>query len=212
MKKIIIITAGVLILLIVLFALFTFFKKPDLSKYQSLKDPVISVKPDAKVLEVKFELDSKDLHKAFGLLFKTYFSIKGTPKGAGMQPPAARYENTIDFNIEAEKRNEIFKNIKWKGSASIPVPDSVNVLPKTHSNDGLIAEFSICKYGDVAEILHYGPYENETGTVKKLFAFIEAQGYEINGVHEEVYLIGPGFLFSNPEKYVTIIRYPVKKK
>ncbi len=42
--------------------------------------------------------------------------------------------------------------------------------------------------------------------------FIKAQGYEVIGVHEEEYLKGPTmFSKGDPKKYVTIIRYRVKK-
>ena len=212
MKIIVISVVVVAVLLIISAILFILFKRPDISKYEYLKNPLISKKTDVKVLEVKFEVDSNGLQKVFGLLFRTYFGLKGVPKGSKMEPPAARYENAIDFNMEKGKRDEAFKNISWKGSAAIPIPENVNILPKSNSKDGLIAEFNTWKYGDTAEILHFGAYEDEPATVKKLTDYINKNGYEISGAHEEVYIIGPGIPFTKPDKYVTIIRYPVKKK
>ena len=68
------------------------------------------------------------------------------------------------------------------------------------------------EYGDVAEMLHVGPYDREEPTIAKLKQFIKECGYEIVGEHEEEYLKGPGmFSKGNPDKYLTIIRYRVKK-
>jgi hypothetical protein len=42
--------------------------------------------------------------------------------------------------------------------------------------------------------------------------FIADKGYEMAGMHEEEYLVGPGMGNAPPESYRTIIRYQVKKK
>jgi hypothetical protein len=58
-----------------------------------------------------------------------------------------------------------------------------------------------------------GGYDKEKPTIERLKAFIEQSGYEIAGLHEEEYLRGPGMIFrGNPDTYLTIIRYPVRKK
>ncbi|NUM64306.1 GyrI-like domain-containing protein [candidate division KSB1 bacterium] len=68
------------------------------------------------------------------------------------------------------------------------------------------------EYGEVAEILHMGPYDKEQPTVARLMEFIKTQGYEVAGEHEEEYLKGPTmFSRGDPEKYATIIRYRVRK-
>jgi hypothetical protein len=63
------------------------------------------------------------------------------------------------------------------------------------------------EYGTVAQILHLGPYDQETKTIERLHQFIMANGYEIAGPHEEEYQ-------SKPDAKVikTLIRYQVKKK
>lgn len=62
-------------------------------------------------------------------------------------------------------------------------------------------------YGDVAEIVHVGPYATEGDSIARLHQFIGDQGYEIAGVHEEEYLTPPGA----PEQR-TLIRYVVRKR
>jgi hypothetical protein len=62
-------------------------------------------------------------------------------------------------------------------------------------------------YGDVAEVLHVGPYAEEPPTIQRLHEFIAGQGYEIAGPHEEEYLTRP-----NARLPKTIIRYPVRQR
>jgi len=181
-------------------------------QYDYLKAPRIIEKPDATVLEVSFAVKSEELSKVFGALFKTYFQLKGVPKGSKMSAPVARYENLMDLSMPPEKRKEIYGDMIWKGMAALPVPAQVRSLPAVKAEPGLTPRLGVWKYGMVAEILHKGPYEEETPTVNKLLSYVQAQGYEIAGLHEEEYLRGPGMLFSKPENYLTIIRYPVKKK
>ena len=128
-----------------------------------------------------------------------------------MPPPAARYENALDFDIEAARRKSFFKNMIWKGVAAIPLASDIVELPDI-KNEKLTARVARWQYGKTAAILHVGPYEEEAPTVNRLKKYIEEQGYEIAGLHEEVYLRGPGSPMSKPENYYTIIRYPVKKK
>ena len=77
---------------------------------------------------------------------------------------------------------------------------------------GLDVEITTWPYGDVVEMLHVGACDREEPTIAELTPFIQDCRCEIVGGHEEEYLKGPG-LFSkgNPEKYLTIIRYRVKK-
>jgi hypothetical protein len=95
----------------------------------------------------------------------------------------------------------------------MPVPDSVTSLPSQDTGEsGLRVTLTTWEYGDVAEILHVGPYDREERTIARLTGFIKECGYEPVGDHEEEYLKGPGmFSQGNPDKYLTIIRYRVKK-
>jgi hypothetical protein len=71
---------------------------------------------------------------------------------------------------------------------------------------------STWEYGEVAEILHLGPYNREEPTMQRLKEFIREQGYVIVGGHEEEYIVGPTpGEKGDPEIYMTIIRYRVRK-
>jgi hypothetical protein len=178
-------------------------KGPSLEDVAELRTPQILEMGPQQVLMVKAKGNPNVVGKgAFGLLMKTYFGLKGVPKGGpSLQPPRARWP--VEANIPMEE---------WEGLYAMPVPESVTEIKGGGSDEALKVELTTWEYGEVAQILHVGRYDQEVPTVETLKGFIRSQGYEIDGLHEEEYVKGPGFLFAgNPEKYLTIIRYPVKK-
>jgi hypothetical protein len=200
-KKILIIVGVVVIPTILLLVLVPTFlmKGPDLSRYQYLKDPQISEKPDQKMLVVEATGDPNVAgKKAFALLFKTYFK---TVKDGKMPAPRARWPQ--DLNVPKSE---------WIGLYALPLPETVEKLPDIKTGEGLTIYLDKWGYGEVAEILHIGPYSKETPTVERLKKYIADNSYQIMGPHEEEYLKGPGmFGPGNSEKYQTIIRYRIAK-
>jgi len=196
--------AGLIVLVVGSAALFMYsmMKGPDLKKYEHLKEPAISTMPDQKMLVVEAKGDPNVVgEKAFGLLFQLYFKMKDTPKSSLQAAPRARWPLPFDT-----------PKTEWVGLYAMPVPATVTELPHYEATPELAASLTTWEYGDVAEILHIGAYDKEQPTVARLMAFVKAQGYEIVGNHEEEYLKGPTmFSKGDPEKYVTIIRYRVKK-
>jgi hypothetical protein len=166
----------------------------NLSQYEKLKDPQIRKMSDkVKMLIVEKKGDPTVVAgKAFSTLFSTFFSLPDVK----MAPPRARWLNTL-----TDPRNE------WVGLYALPLPDSVASLQS--QVEGVKIDY--WEYGEVAEILHIGSYSDETPTIERLISFIAKQGYEVAGPHEEEYLRGPE---SGPDtsKYMTIIRYQVRKK
>ena len=190
---------------------FMLVKGPDVTKYAHLHEPQIRTIPDSKVLAVSFHTPTDGLNEVFSFLFKSYLKIKGVPKMPWRMPPsAARYENELDFDMEAKKREAAFENMIWEGVAAIPLPADITTSTNV-KHDKLSAKRVTWEYGETAEILHIGPYEKEAPTVNKLKEYIKTQGYEISGLHEEMYLRSPGTPFCKPANFYTIIRYPVKK-
>ena len=177
---------------------------PNAAQFEYLKDPQVRILPDLKVLQVEAKGDPEVVGgQAFGLLFKTYFQLKGVPKGPDQPAPRARWPLPLDTPKD-----------QWIGRYAMPVPDSVDSLPsqERRRHRGSVSQLTTWEYGDVAEMLHVGPYDREEPTIAKLTQFIKECRYEIVGDHEEEYLKGPGmFSKGNPEKYLTIIRYRVKK-
>lgn len=175
---------------------------PDLSQFEHLREPGITTKANERMLVVKASGDPNVVGSdAFGLLFKLYFRIKGAQRGPKQPAPRARWPESLDTPAS-----------EWVGYYGMPVPEHVSELPAHEAGAGLEVELTTWEYGQVAEILHVGPYSEEQPTIERLKAFIEESGYEITGDHEEEYLKGPGmFVKVRPEDYTTIIRYRVRK-
>ncbi|MCK6562092.1 GyrI-like domain-containing protein [bacterium] len=175
---------------------------PDLSKYEHLKNPQIVTAPDQKMIVVEAKGDPNVAgSKAFATLFQVYFKTKGTAKGPGQLAPRARWPLAWDT-----------PKSEWLGLYAMPVPETTTELPSFEAPRELKVSLTTWEYGEVAEILHMGPYDKEQPTVARLMEFIKTQGYEVAGEHEEEYLKGPTmFSRGDPEKYATIIRYRVRK-
>lgn len=175
---------------------------PRLQEVAHLREPHLKVLAPQKVLVVTARGDPNTVgKKAFGLLFRTYFGLSGVPKGGpDLKAPRARWP--VAPGTPASE---------WTGLYAMPVPDSISELPAKSQGDGLEVALSTWDYGEVAEVLHVGPYSAEQPTIARLLTFIADQGRQIAGLHEEEYLRGPGMFFAgNPDTYLTLIRYPVR--
>jgi hypothetical protein len=203
--KIILSVVAALIVVVVGFivvSMYYMMQGPDLTKYESLKEPKISTAPNQKMIVVETKSDPNVVgEKAFAMLFQLYFKMKETPKGPGQAAPRARWPVAFDT-----------PKTEWVGLYAMPVPEATSELPQHEATPELKVSLTTWEYGEVAEILHIGTYDKEQPTVERLMEFIKVQGYETIGAHEEEYLKGPTmFSKGDPEKYVTIIRYRVKK-
>ena len=93
---------------------------------------------------------------------------------------------------------------QWTEIIGLPIPDDTTSLPQKVIETEV--KIDTWEYGTVAQILHLGPYDEEYTTVERLHQFVEDNGYEIAGPHEEEYLTRP-----DAKVPKTLIRYPVKK-
>jgi hypothetical protein len=63
--------------------------------------------------------------------------------------------------------------------------------------------------GQVAQVLHLGPYAQERPTIERLHDFIAERGLEPREKHHEIYLSDPNR--TAPERLKTVIRQPVRR-
>ena len=171
-------------------------------KYAYLIKPAIRAKPDVTVLMVEATGDPDRIGKrGFGELFRTYFKLDQKYR-VGLPAPRARWNAT-----------EISNKTTSSGRFAVPVMDGTPQMTFSVGKSGLTPRIQHWRYGEVAEILHKGSYDDEASTITVLLQFIEQKRYEITGDHEEEYIRGPGMLGPDtPQKYLTIIRYPVRKR
>lgn len=181
---------------------FALAQDSSLTQFEHLKEPKISTRKNEKMLVVEAKGDPNVVGaKAFGLLFQLYYSLKETPKGPMQALPRARWPQSLDT-----------PKSEWVGVYGLPVPEIVTELPQHQAQEGLKASLTTWEYGEVAEILHFGPYDKEEPTMQRLTDLVKQRGYKILGGHEEEYIKGPTMSGrGDPEKYLTIIRYRVQK-
>jgi len=179
--------------LILAFVLAAAAAAQSLNSYTPLKDPQIVNRPAQKMLVVESKGDPNTAAQvAMATLFRAFYKIPF----AKMAAPRSRWSDLM-MSPKAE----------WSGLFGLPIPDDTKGLPEGVTG----VRIETWAYGDVAEILHIGRYDNEGPTVERLMKFIAEKGYVASGPHEEEYLAGPGMV-PDPAKYQTIIRYRVKKK
>jgi hypothetical protein len=174
----------------------------SLTGFEHLKQPSITNRPNQKMLVVEAKGDPNVIGgQAFGLLFQLYYSSHEIPKGSTPTIPRARWPEDLTT-----------PKAEWTGQYALPVPQSAVRLPEYQPRAALKASLATWEYGEVAEMLHLGPYNREEPTMQRLKEFIREQGYVIVGGHEEEYVVGPSQGGKgDPEKYMTIIRYRVHK-
>lgn len=192
---------AVIVIALAIAAYFMMTKGPDLSQYEPLREPRISKMAPQKMLVVEAKGDPNVIGaKAFKTLFGTYYKLKKSEK-KWQVAPRARWPLPLDTPKD-----------KWIGLYALPVSTTAQMPNGFKQTDPEIkVEIQTWEYGDVAEILHIGPYSAEVPTTERLQSYIKEKGYRVIGEHEEEYIKGPGmFGKGNPEKYYTIIRYRVE--
>lgn len=71
-----------------------------------------------------------------------------------------------------------------------------------------LAALETVREGRAAQVLHIGPYDQETPTIARLHAYIAEHGLKATGKHHEIYLSDPRR--TAPAKLKTVIRQGVK--
>jgi hypothetical protein len=145
---------------------------------------------------------------------------QGEPNSVGPDVMSALYGAVYNLKFALKKQGRDFKvaslrarwpdahlvpKDQWQGIWALPIPDDTTEL--VQKKPGIEVKIETWEYGTVAQILHLGPFSTEGPTVARLHTFIEENGYEIVGTHEEEYLTG---ITAKAQK--TLIRYPVRKK
>lgn len=192
---------GIVLAVIVFVVIVSLKQKSYLKSFEYLKEPRIISLPDQKMLVVEIKGNPNIKGKeAFALLYKALYTLKKTYKEIDMVAPRTRWPKPFDTPIE-----------EWIGLYGVPIPDIVEKLPEEEMKDYKI-KIDTWKYGEVAEILHIGEYNDEIPTIEKLKEFVKSKGYKIIGAHEENYIKGPGMFFKgNPKNYYTLIRYKIQR-
>lgn len=167
--------------------------------------------------------DNPSFQRAIELLYGLSFTIKMS-KMKGNQPegyfeyvvPPLEGLWGIDHGLFSLEQRE-----NWKWTVMIRQPEFVdeavfkwacNELKKKKPELPVeSARFEAFEEGLSVQIMHIGPYSTEPETMKKIEAFLEANGLKdrlaAGGKHHEIYLSDPRK--GKPETRKTVLRHPV---
>jgi hypothetical protein len=169
--------------------------------YNDLEQPKIIIMQKQKMLIAETKGDPSMMTPTIIRLYMLHEKL--TKTNSSMEQP-------LLLRLPNNKPNQPAKELveQW----ALPLPDQINEIPngsKMYPN----YKIDFWGYGDVAAILHKGPYDGVSATTSRLVKFIEESGYEITGPFEEEFVNGPGKKGpGNPKDYLTIIRFEVMKK
>jgi len=189
-------------------------------------------KPDAKVpvlvdvpplrflqLEGAGDIGGATFQEAVAALYALAYAVKfAAKKQLSLTYKVSPLEGIYWRDDDAEGFEPADRStMSWR--LMIMLPDGVSgefvetIRPKVAAkkNPPRLADIRLQTFseGRSVQILHIGPYADETSTVQRLFRFAEEAGYNITGDHHEIYLGDPNRAVV--EKLKTVLRYGVRK-
>ena len=168
---------------------------PDPGRFAELQQPRLTRLEAQRMLVVDATGDPNAVASgAFKTLFAAYYKVNGVSRMSRPPAPRVRWPRILDA-----------PKAEWQGHYGLPLP-----ADSTFDGAAQGAAIETWEYGDVAEILHVGPYSAEQPDIERLQRFVAAKNLVTIGDHEEEYVSGPGMFFAgDPAKYLTIIRLRV---
>ena len=154
--------------------------------------------------------------KAVEALYNVAYTVKMVPKIKGAPVPNGFFEFVVPPLQCQSWLSDTSKKYGWK--LFILQPDFVDEsliqiaisivekkgkdLPMLHN-----LKFEMFEEGKCIQCLHIGPYNSVKSSYMKMEAYIEEQGFSVNGLWDEIYLSDNRK--TPPEKLKTIIRCPI---
>lgn len=197
--------------------------KLDLTKlheefYTSSTEPSIVDVPQANFLTILGRGAPGDevYQRKLEALYGVAYAVKFKAKAAGNDYAVCKLEGLwwFDDPTAADVPRE-----EWNWKLMIRQPEFVShemvveakleVQAKKKMDEVLEVELEAYDEGLSAQIMHIGPYEDEPATIARLHKFIREGGYEMRGLHHEIYLTD--IRKAAPEKWRTIVRQPIAK-
>jgi len=191
------VSGGVAMLIASVAAILWLGSGPDPSDFAYLTAPRLTHLQPQRMLVVEATGDPNVVSGgAIKLLFATYFKANGVSRMQPPPAPRARWPRSLER-----------PGIEWVGRYALPVGDQVTTVPAVSTPSDVRVSLETWEYGEVAEVVHIGPYNTEENDITRLQTFVTRLGFRVIGDHEEEYVRGPGMILAgDPQKYITIIR------
>jgi hypothetical protein len=200
--------------------------KVDLSKelkgvYKAKKEPALIDVPVGKFLAIdgKGDPNGEEYQEAMMALYGSAYTVKFHYKTLEKDFKVMALEGLWWIDDGVFDMNSPAPREKWRWTSMIRVPDFIEqaefdkILPELVEKRGeKVREVRLITFdeGLSAQIMHIGPYSEETPTINKLHKWVGEQGYRLRDKHHEIYMSDPRR--TKPENLKTIIRHPVEKR
>jgi hypothetical protein len=187
-------------------------------EYVAPRKPVIVDVGPARYLAVagKGEPGGSVFTARLGCLYNVAFTLKMAKKVAGRDYAVAKLEGLwwggragADFFSEPRQQ--------WHWKLLIRTPDFITEQDRQGTIEALLQKHKPAEVADVqletliegpcVQMLHVGPYSNESDTIAKMQACAAERGLSFHGLHHEIYLSDPRRV--PPARLRTILRHPV---
>jgi len=196
-------------------------RKPSALRKPGARTPVLVKVPPTRFLQIDGvgDIGGESFKEAVSALYGLAYPVKfAARKQLGLAYKVAPLEGLY---WHADDRSgfdpEDRASMSWRLMIMVPDEVSGELIERTREkvaakkNPPRLADIRVQTFseGTCVQILHVGPYAEETSTLKRLFAFAAERGYEITGQHHEIYLGDPNRAAA--EKLKTVLRYGVRK-
>jgi hypothetical protein len=206
------------------------FKKEYKEFYVPKAKPEIIEVPEFKYLAVRGQGDPNEeggtYKQAVAVLYAIAYALKMSYKGT--YKIEGFYEYVVP-PLEGFWWQTDIKGVDYSDKSSfcfismIRLPDfikfedfqwAVKQVEEKKKIDCSGAEFFVHEEGLCVQMMHVGPYDEEPKTVAMMDQYVTENGYEYDfsddRMHHEIYLSDPRK--SEPEKWKTVIRHPIRKR
>ncbi|MFQ5340993.1 MAG: GyrI-like domain-containing protein [Anaerolineae bacterium] len=149
----------------------------------------------------------------YGMAYTVKFALKAQGMDYVVPPLEGLWwmENMGEFSLEAKDQWLWTLMIMQPEWATPEVLEEARATLAHKKNPPALPSLRFETYAEglSVQIMYVGPYADEGPTIARMHAFIEAEGYEPNGKHHEIYLSDPRR--TAPEKLKTVIRQPIRR-
>lgn len=166
---------------------------------------------------------SEGFTAAIGTLFPVAYTLHFALKRRAIEAPVGVLEGLYWIEDERPLDPEQFRalpdsRVAWTWRLLMPLPDAAADEDVSTAIDdvrakrrpALLGQLHVRRWeeGQVAQVMHVGPYATEPTTIDRLHAAIAAAGLRPRGCHHEIYIGDPNR--AKPERLKTLIRQPVE--
>lgn len=169
------------------------------------------------------EPDAPGFRDAIGTLYPVGYTLHFALKRRAIQAPVGALEGLYWIDADTPITPGQFATspdvrAAWSWRLMLPLPaeatdaDCASAIDEVfHKKRPPLLDQLRCEEwleGEVAQILHIGPYDAETPTIERLHHAILAAGLHARGCHHEIYVGDPNR--TAPDRLKTLIRQPVE--